>query len=513
MGAWSFYFLAKLYLYFRGYLRLDFVLNLLFIVFLIIPVPAQLKSYRSLTVVKHVFGGILGLLLLWHDSWLPPLWFALSFVEQGGMPSKEYVYRFLLEFVNLWEIAALVSVLAVAILVRNRIRLTPVVLVLLLIVPLREFGQHPGGMEGEVRAFYRSESSRVVHFEKSKTKAPDFDVIILHVCSLAWDDLKGIGMEADPFFKTFDYLFTDFNSVTTYSNPSAIRLLRANCGQSVHDALYREAPRDCYLVDSLRDQGFETYFTLNHDGVYGHFADQVKDLGHLDAPLLPTDLSIQAYDFDGSAIYDDYDALAKWWALRQKSSSAAAAVYYNTISLHDGARWVGEKEWWKHDRTVHYREATQKLLGDVARFFDLVASSGRKAVIIFVPEHGMALRGNAFQVAGLRDIPFKQITQVPVGVKLIGRDPGGVDIPQRVIPEPTSYLALSYLLMSFMERSPFETDGMESDDRIAHLPETDFLSENQGIRIFKKGADYFLYGKEKKWIALPSSVIPQTGGA
>lgn len=512
MGAWSFYFLAKLYLYFRGYLRLDFVLNLLFILFLVIPVPAQLKSYRALTVVKHFFGGVLALLLLWHDSWLPPLWVALNFIEEGGMPSKEYVYRFLLEFVNLWEVAALVAVLAVGYFVRNRIRLTPVVLVLLLIVPLREFGQHPGGMEGDVRAFYRSEASRVVHFERSKTKAPDFDIIILHVCSLAWDDLKGIGMESDPFFKSFDFLFTDFNSVTTYSNPSAIRLLRANCGQTSHDPLFHEASRDCYLVESLRDQGFETYFTLNHDGVYGHFADQVKAMGRLDAPLLPADLPVQAYDFDGSAIYDDYDVLAKWWTLRQQTSSAAAAVYYNTISLHDGAHWVGEKDGLSRDRAGHYREATQKLLGDVARFFNLVASSGRKAVIIFVPEHGMALRGNALQVAGLRDIPFKQITRVPVGIKFIGGNSGRGDRPPIVVSKPTSYLALSYLLASFVERSPFETGGADSDDRTANLPGTDFLAENQGIRIFKKGAAYFLYGKEKKWIPLPSSVVPQTGG-
>lgn len=512
MGAWSFYFLAKLYLYFRGYLRLDFLLNLLFIVFLVIPVPSQLKSFRFLHLVKHVFGGVLGAMLLWHESWLPPIGFALSFVEQGGMPSKEYVFRFLLEFVNLREIAALVIVLTLGFLIRNRVRLTPVVLLLFLIVPLRNFGQHPAGVEGEVQAFYRAESSRVVHFQKPMTTPPDFDIIIVHVCSLAWDDLKGVGMETDPFFKTFDYLLTDFNSVTAYSNPAAIRLLRANCGQTAHDALYREAPRDCYLVESLRDLGFKTYFTLNHDGVYGHFADQVKALGHLDEPLIPTGLPIQAYDFDGSAIYNDYDVLAKWWALRLKSPSPIAAVYYNTISLHDGTHWVGEKEWWKRDRTTHYRETVQKLFGDVGRFFDLVASSGRKAVIVFVPEHGMALRGNALQVAGLRDMPFKQITQVPVGIKFIGGNSGRGDGAQNVISKPTSYLALSYLLASFVERSPFETGGADLDVRIANLPETDFLAENQGIRIFKKGADYFLYDKEKKWIALPSSVVPQTGG-
>lgn len=504
--------MAKLYLYFRGYLRLDFMLNLLFMIFLVIPVPAQLKSYRWLTGIKYFFSGVLGLLLLWHDSWLPSLWSTLTFVEQGGMPSKEYVYRFLLEFVNPWEVAALASILALGFWVRNRIRLTPVVLLLLLIVPLREFGQHPGGVEEMARTFHRTEASRLVHFEKSKTTAPDFDIILLHVCSLSWDDLKEIGLEADPFFKTLDYLFTDFNSVTSYSNPSAIRLLRADCGQPSHDALYREAPGDCYLFDALRQQGFETYFILNHDGVYGHFAEQVKDLGHLDIPIKPSDIPIQAYDFDESPIYNDYAVLEKWWTLRQRSASPAAAVYYNTISLHDGSHWVGEKEWWKHDRVVHYREAVQRLLADFARFFDLVASSGRRAVIVFVPEHGMALRGNALQVAGLRDIPFKQITRVPVGIKLIGIPPGHAESTQRVVSKPTSYLALSYLLASFVERNPFEPGGLEADDRVSRLPETEFMAENQGIRIIKKGADYFLYGKEKKWIALPSSVAPPAGG-
>ena len=505
MGAWSFYFLAKLYLYFRGYLRLDFVLNLLFVIFLVVPVPARLKFYRSLTAAKHFLGAVFGLLLLWHESWLPPLQSALAFVREQGMPSKEFVYRFLAGFFNPWEAAALGCILLLSFLIRNRIRLTPAVIVLLLVVPVREIGHHKGGIQGDLDAFYRSESDRVVHFEK--TKAPDFDVILLHVCSLSWDDLKGVGLEADPFFKQFDYVFTAFNSVTSYSNPSAVRLLRANCGQSGHDALYHDAPQDCYLLDALRSQGYTTYFTFNHDGTYDEFADEVGALGHPGEPVKPADVPIQAYNFDGSPIFDDYVGLEKWWTIRQRASPGPAAVYYNTVSLHDGAHRAGDKEWWKRGRTDQYKAFVKKMFGDMTRFFDLVASSGRNAVILFVPEHGMALRGNPLQVAGLRDIPLAQITLVPVGIKLIGKGPGRDDVHQRIVSKPTSYLALSSLLASFLERTPFGPDGLTPGDLAARLPGTEFVAENQEMRIVKKGADYFLYGKERKWIALPADAL------
>jgi len=506
MGLWSFYFLAKLYLYFRGFIRFDFVLNLLFLVFLVIPVPKQLKLYhKSFAVVKFASGVVFGLLLLWHDSWLPSLWDSLTFVAQEGMPIREYVYRFLLGFFNPWEVGALVVIFLFCALVRNRIKLTPVIVVLLLIVPLREFGQHKG--EGGLDAFYRSESARVIHFEKARQESPDFDIVILQICSLAWDDLKTVALKESAFFKQFNYLFTNFNSVTGYSNPSAIRLLRANCGQPSHDALYNEAPDKCYLFDTLRRQGYKTYFTLNHDGTYGHFAEEVKRLGHLDEPLLPTGLPIQAYNFDGSSIYDDYAVLEKWWTIRQEAKSRRAAVFYNTISMHDGHHWVGDKDWWKRNKEDQYREFAQKLFADITKFSDLVASSGRNAVIIFIPEHGLSLRGSTIQTPGLRDIPLPPITIVPVAVKLVGKAQNGVSVQTQVISTPTSYLSLSYLLASFLERNPFAPDGFKTQEIIHNMPETNFVAENQGIRIVKKGTDYFLYGKEKKWIILPTNAL------
>jgi len=506
MGLWSFYFFAKLYLYFRGFIRFDFFLNLLFLVFLILPVPKQPKHYhKSLVVVKFSASAVLGLLLLWHDSWLPPVWNSLTFLAQGGMPSREYVFRFILGFFNPWEVGALIAILFFCILARNRIKLTPIIVILILIVPLHEYGEYQGG--DNLNAFYRSESTRVIDLEKVKQEPPDFDIIILHVCSLAWDDLKAVALEESAFFKQFDYVFTNFNSVTAYSNPSAIRLLRANCGQTSHDALYVDAPEKCYLFDTLRRKGYNTYFTLNHDGAYGHFVEEVRRLGHLDEPLLPTGLPIQAYNFDGSPIYDDYAVLKKWWTIRQEAKSSRAAVYYNTVSMHDGHHWVGDKDWWKRDREDQYREFAKKLFTDITKFSDLVASSGRNAVIIFIPEHGLSLRGSTLQAPGLREIPLPPITIIPVAVKLVGKSRDRFPVQTQFISIPVSYLSISYLLASILEQNPFSPDGFNSQKIIRNIPETDFVAENQGVRVVKKGADYLLYGKEKKWITLPANTF------
>ena len=143
----------------------------------------------------------------------------------------------------------------------------------------------------------------------------------------------------------------------------------------------------------------------------------------------------------------------------------------------------------------------------MTRFFGLLTSSGRNVVVIFVPEHGMALRGTSIQAPGLRDIPLPQITTIPVGVKVIGPGYSHSPADQKSLSRPMSYLALSYLIQSFLERNPFGSTPFSPKDMIEDLPETDFVSENQGIRIIKKGSDYFLYGKEKKWIALPANAV------
>ncbi len=501
MGLWAFYFLAKTYLYFRGYIYFDFILNLLFAAFLIAPIPKQFKFHKALTILRNSTGLVLAFVLLWHDSWLPQLSETLDFVQQQRLP-KEYIYSFLFGLVNFWEVTVLGFILAVCLLVRKHLSLTPLVIFLIFLVPLRNLGQDKSEVERYLDFFYQSESRRVISFKKPSLQDSPFDIIILHICSLSWRDLKDIGLEGDPFFKQFDYLLTNFNSVTSYTNPSAIRLLRANCGQPRHDDLYRPAEAGCYLFDSLRALGYETYFTFNFDSRFGDFAEQVRTQGHLEPPLQWTDLPIQQYNFDGSRIYDNYAVLERWWWVRQRSKADQVALYHDNTSLHDGTYWAGEQNWWKRDRAEHYREFVEKLFRDLTKFFDLVASSGRNAVIIFVPEHGMALSGSKLQAAGIREIPLPQITTVPVGIKLIGLGSHHGPIKAQIISKPTSYLALSQILASFIRQNPFGAGVALRHNIVVDLPETEFVSENQGARIIKQSNHYLLQSRSlgKEWI-------------
>lgn len=510
MGIWSFYFLCKLYLYLRGYVRFNLLLNILLAIFITLPVPKNAPAYKSLKIAKVFLSLLLAFLLFWYDSWLPPLLYSLGKLLETGGISFGYVVRFVATNINLLEALGPTIVLILIIFLRNRLRLlTPAVFVLMLAVPLLVPGKDgKEDLSAYLNEFYQSESKRMVPFEKSKTAGHDFDIIILHVCSLSWDDLRAADMEQHPFFRQFDFLFANFNSVTGYTTPAVLRLLRANCGQRPHEGIYQDAPRECFLLESLRSQGYETFSAIDNDAPpsYNWIPDMIQH-GLLDPPIDFKGLPIHQYDFDNSPIYDDFSILKKWWDMRQNSGARKAALYFDITTLHVGARWAGDKDWWRKDPVSLYKEFLLNLFENLEKFFDLLSSSGRNFVVVFVPEHGAALRGSSIQAADLRDIPLPKITLVPVGIKLIGNGYPLTPPRQETISQPASYLALSYLLSSFLKVSPFGTGRLSSKDVLAGVPETNFVSENKEALVVERGADYFLYGKDKQWLKLPPSAL------
>jgi len=510
MGIWSFYFLCKLYLYFRGYIRFNFILNTLFAIFIILPVPKTAPVYRFLKTAKFLLSLFLAFLLFWYDSWLPPLFYSIRKLMETGGISFGYIIRYVLTNVSLVEALILTVVLVLIILLRNRLRLlTPAVFILMLVVPLLDLAKDKKeDMSAHLNKFYQSESERIIHFEKLKTASPNFDIIILHVCSLSWDDLQTAGMENHPFFRQFDFLFTNFNSVTTYTTPAVVRLLKANCGQRSHDAVFQDAPRECFLLESFRSQGYETYSAIDNDAppTYNWIPDMIN-FGLLDPPIDFKGLPVRQYDFDNSPIYDDLGVLKKWWEMRQSSNSEKAALYFDITTLHIGAHLVDDKDWWGKNPVSLYKEFLGNLFGNLENFFGMLSSSGRNFVVVFVPEHGAALRGSSIQAADLRDIPLPNITLVPVGIKLIGNGYSLTPPQHEIISKPVSYLAISYLLSSFLKVSPFGTDQFPPKDFLSGIPETNFVSENKEALVMKSGTDYFLYGKDRQWIKLPPSTL------
>jgi cellulose synthase operon protein YhjU len=346
------------------------------------------------------------------------------------------------------------------------------------------------GPDALLHDFYEAEARRVVSLPDAAAtaSAPPFDIVFLHVCSLSWDDLQFSGLDGHPLWSRFDALFTRFNSAASYSGPSAIRINRALCGQTTHQGLYDSAPDSCYLFPNLKRAGFTPELAMNHDGHFDDFLSVLRRQG-VNAPPLPLGgTPVPQRGFDNSPIHDDLAVLARWLDGRRQAdpdqtAQARAALYYNTISLHDGNKLSTGA---RLDAVASYRLRAGKLFDDIDAFLRLLEESGRRAIVVLTPEHGAALRGDRYQIAGLRDMPTPRITHVPVGVKVIGarRDDEALRIDQ-----PSSYLGLSQLLAQLIATPPYEAHqgqpasasaGFRMADYARQLPATDYVADNEG---------------------------------
>jgi cellulose synthase operon protein YhjU len=533
MGIWDFYFIAKLYLYFGHYMDFHAWPNIAFAVFLSVPLP---QRHAFLKPVRQAIAVPVGIALFYYDTWLPPITRVFSQAAQLEGFSPAYLAELAGRFFDPLVVGGLVLLYVVYFFARKRLRVSSFVF-LAMLAPLFSIGQGKppsqpdgtiaadsisaptdAGLTAQLNSFYASEAGRAVSFAppaqadapkvgnplSSKLDAeltPPFDIVFLHICSLSWDDLDFAGQRDHPLFKRFDIVFTDFNSAASYSGPAAIRLLRGSCGQPRHKALYDPAPVQCLTLDNLRQTGFAPQLAMNHDGHYGGFLDDVRERGQLQATPFDT-RGIPPYlrSFDGSPVQDDYTVLSKWWAQRLRTPDARVALYYNSISLHDGNYYQGRRS----NSMEIYKPRLARLLDDIDRFFGALQASGRRVVVAFVPEHGASIRGDRMQIAGLREIPSPRISIVPVGIKLIGR-PAGPAAKPLLVSEPVSYLGLSQLLANFVAVTPFGQSGVRLEDYVRELPATDFVAENEDVVVMRRGARYFIHARDADWVEYDTS--------
>ena len=104
-----------------------------------------------------------------------------------------------------------------------------------------------------------------------------------------------------------------------------------------------------------------------------------------------------------------------WWQRRRGMKAPRVALYYNTISLHDGNRLPEAGGWLRS-----YPRRARRLLDDLDRFIAELESSGAHAIVVVIPEHGAAYHATPGGIAGLRQMPGPDVTRVPVGVRLVG---------------------------------------------------------------------------------------------
>lgn len=530
LGLWNFYFIAKLMLYWTGFLNFHAFYNLVFASVLLMPLPPP-----WLHRVRHVVALPAGVALLYYESWLPPFRRLLEQPEVLQF-SGIYLLELLNRFINWNMVGAGVLLLVACLFLSQWIRITVVSVAALVVVALpdqpglRQMLWNPqaenttridvhahsahdasalaNGAPGvsvktvaetlhqTLAEFYAAEASRTTEFSASPQSDQAFDIVFMNVCSVSWSDLASVQLDQHPLLKGMDLIFDEFNSATSYSGPAVRRLLRASCGQSSHEDLYEDAPAHCYLFRNLQDMGFQTDALLNHNG---HFQDFVSDITLSDSlpePSLPDRLQPRWTAFDGSPIWGDYDTLNQWWQGRQQHEAVPHALLYNSITLHDGNREATADG---GGRSSPYKARGQAVLDDLNAFMSQLDHSGRRVVVVFIPEHGASLEGDRMQIAGMREIPTPDITHVPVGVKVFGRNAQtGTDVWR--VSGPSSYLALSELLARMLRYPLFGEGPVDWAALTEDLPQTMAVSENSGTVLMSHDSVPYVRLGDRDWV-------------
>ena len=507
MGIWNFYFIIKIILFYAGYIHFHFFVNAAFALALIFshanPTLLRIRKWVALPT---------GIVLLYFDSPLPPLRNIIPKISQLLDFSYQYYLELFARILDWRVIAILLGLYIAYYLLSKKIRMTTIASLAILstllplgmsVTPLAydADGQVIGlpsdtELTESLDGFFIEESSRTAFNRSQKASGAPFDILVINVCSLAWDDLKYIKEESNPLFQRFHYLFTSFNSASSYSGPSIIRLLRSSRGQQDQRDLYKPPVDDSLLFNNLGKTGFQVQLALNHDGKYGDLLKEIRNEGGMTAPLFDnTKATPYLRGFDGSQVYDDYSVLSNWWDARMKSPNERVALFYNTISLHDGNRAL---DGGKLENSVEtYSRRAHKLLSDIDRFYTKVNSSGKQVVIVFIPEHGAAIRRNKNEIVGMREIPSPNVTNIPVGIMFTSK----VDAPvkTKVIEQPTSYLAASDLISKFVGKAPFGATALAPETYLKNIPSTRFVAENEDSVIMKFGASYYFRSNDINW--------------
>ncbi|MDX7612521.1 cellulose biosynthesis protein BcsG [Aeromonas caviae] len=513
-----------------GYLNFHPLINLVFAAFLIFPL--QRAGWRR---ARHWLALPVGAGIFYHDTWLPGIESIRAQGSQVFSFTLDYWAELLGRFIN-WEmVGAGFVLLTLYLFIAQWLRFTPWILLALLwlwvspqvsnpfasskgasehalntfreetrssVLPMEEqLDQSAPPTNENLNAylddFYREEQERLAHFTESlPAQATPFDVLIINVCSLAWRDVEASGLSGHPVWSHFDIRFNRFNSATSYSGPSSIRLLRASCGQTSHQGLYVTAPKQCLLFENLAQLGFAKQVAMDHSGDFGNYLTGLQQYAGLD--VTPMDKKGLAHDlasFDGEPIYRGDALFGRWLNERTQSQAARNVTFFNLIALHDGNRYVASRQ------IAPYKARLKTLLDQLDDFMTTLEQSGRKVAVVMVPEHGAALTGDKMQMAGLRDIPSPSITQVPVGVALLGTK--APHEATRNVDTPSSFLAVSELVSRLVGKDVFGSETIDWDALLGDLPQTPSVSENQGSVVIEYQGKYHIKLGQGDWVPYP----------
>ena len=220
MGLWSAYFLAKIMLYALGYMDFSPWMNLAFAVFTALAPKNSRQRFA-----KNLIAVPLGILLLYHDSWLPPITQAVLQLRNLRDFSSAYLWELAARIVSWKLLLELALMFALYALARRKLRMSTFVFIGIFALMLAPHGQlwsgaapsataalattgqaavaidtSPQALDARLAQFYVEQKRTQTHFNRPSAQDMPYDILLLHVCSLSWDDLKSLHLAPDAFF-------------------------------------------------------------------------------------------------------------------------------------------------------------------------------------------------------------------------------------------------------------------------------------------------------------------------
>ena len=523
LGIWNIYFIIKLILVVNGVIELNFLKNIAFIAFLLMPL-----ENKNMVTLRQVLAIPLACLLFYEDSYLPPIWHLFTQFEQITKFDTSYLFELLTRFVSL-NFVLIVFVSAVFyVIFYKTLRVTVLVIAGMTLLQITHTPHSPPAISNETQPiasankplrenstalseneqlnnykneFFKKQAPLNISFREDLQNDVKFDILALSICSLSWEDIKNFNLENHKLFNEFDILFENFNSATSYSGPALVRFLQANCGQKPHlEIMSRPSDQKCYLLNNLKKLGFNTELILNHSGLFDNFTSLVQERGEVD--VNPTRYNSKPYlvSFDKSRIPRDKDIFSQWLQNRDKGVTDKTFTLYNTVSLHDGNHFENNMEIMSSET---YGKRLITLLDDLYEVIEGLKKSNRPIVVLLIPEHGVNIKGDNMQIAGMRDLPSPGITNVPVGLKIIGNNIHRVG-EQKLFTQQSSYLAIAHLINQLLEQDIFSKNEFDPESLLMNIPETpvlseNMLSENDGSIVMQYQNNYYYSFNNGEW--------------
>ncbi len=507
-GKWSFVFLLKTALCWLSFMSFSLVYNLALFLLIVLPIkPTWLSRTRDILIWPAMIA------LLYYDSHLPPITSLFNNLEQLAQFSLGYWLELAERYISMKMITWLVVAWIAFLYFKNIFKMGTVAFVCLLgtgiyvqtaapesstvaMKPIEPQSTNDAKVETPelfLERFFQTQSQWHVKSPAiSQQVGRDFDILLVNICSISWADIQTVGLETHPVFEKFDIILENYNSVSSYSGPSALRILQAGCGQKPHQQIY-QPKKQCLLAEELASLGFKSELFMNHNGEFDNFKNSLLNDGGLN-----TYDDIQQYfsptmiAFDGAAVFDDKQIIDRW--LAQGDNSNARFGFYNSLTLHDGNRRLNSNK----TSIQSYRERALLMLEQIQAIIETAEQEQRKLLLIVVPEHGAGLKADGVQLAGLREVPTYSLTHVPVLFKLIGaNNPSEQTIR---VDRQTNQNAISSLIMNTLAQQPFAGGTYQPEALADAIPDSKWVSENKDIRFMIWEDKHILKLKGQNWV-------------